>query len=378
MSEAARRPSLTSLAEEAGVSKTTVHRVLAGNGSVGEDMRTRVLQAADDLGYRPNLLARALRTERTGMVAVVMRWAHGELTAPFNNVLEGQMELQGRFLVTACTNTLPERERALVEFFAGIGADGLVIEPEPVPENLEFYADLARQVPLVLIQDSAPDVSVSANIVCVQNEEVGYCATRHLLDCGRSRVAIIPLPDTAPNSWWMWRRQEGCERALREAGAPPPTILPIYRDPAEEPNLYHERNGYEYAVGPVCSERAVCEFFSQGGEADAIFAMNDLMAFGALRGLAKLGLRVPEDVAVIGVDDRPHCRTSHPPLTSVRLPLERVATEVAELLTNMLESGPQTPVHRFLSPQLVVRASTMGQPAVSYVGLASEGSSLER
>ena len=340
------KPSLATIAKRAGVSKTAVCSALNGTEGVSEKTRRRVQQVADELGYRPNLLARALRTQRTGMIALVSYAPYAFVGMPFTGALDLRLREAGLHLVTACTYADPQRERESLEFFTSMGVDGLIVEPQPAPENLEFYGQLAQQKPLVLIQDVAPLVSIPASVVCVENQEVGYCAARHLLDSGRRHVAFLSVPDPDSQFWWASGRREGCRRALQEAGAPPLISIPIQHTWGED-----DRDS---------SERSVCEFLSQGGSVDGIVAVNDGMAFGALRALAALGLRVPEEVAVVGVDDLPQCQVCTPPLTSVHIPLARMANEAADLLKSMLESGLRTPVHRVFSPQLVARASTLG------------------
>ncbi|MYX46690.1 substrate-binding domain-containing protein, partial [Streptomyces sp. SID89] len=287
---------LKDVAALAGVSIRTVSNVVSGTGPVAEATRARVQAALDELGYRPNLAARNLRAGRTGLIGLVIP----ELHSPYFGELAGLIveAARQRSWTVAIDQTYGdgEAERRLLEGTGGRVVDGLVISPWSLrPEELTARA---RDLPLVLLgEQPAPGL---ADRVAVDSVLAADEATTHLLRTGRRRIAAIG-PQPHLHNGTARQRLEGHLRALRRAGLEPEEAL---RRPVRS---LHRRDGAE----------AMTALLDSGARPDAVFAFSDELALGALHVAHERGLRVPEDLSLVGFDGIEDGRYAHPPLTTV-------------------------------------------------------------
>jgi len=334
---------MDTIAREVGVSKTTVYRALHNKGRIHPDTRERILQAARDLGYRPNLVARSLRVQKTSTVGLVTVGLTGWFYSHVLEGVDGIAQTNHYGVLVACSNGFPDREREIIQMLLDKRVDGLIVAPSDPEENREFYEELVEmQVPLVLIDRYIPGLPV--DFVATNNELGGYLATRHLLQMGRRRLVFVSNGSRERRATSVVGRFSGYERALRECdicqtvelGPGLPDILP------EE----------EYAYN------AVTHYLSQGGQLDGAFAVNDDVAYGVIRALQAHGLRVPEDVAVVGFDDQDTSRFFLPPLTTVAQPMREIGEKAASLLLERITRGKSVSLQQILlAPRLVVRQS---------------------
>jgi DNA-binding LacI/PurR family transcriptional regulator len=327
---------LRDVAVSAGVSVRTVSNVVNGYAHVAPATRARVQRVLDELGYRPNLAARQLRQGRTGMIGVVVP----EIASPYFSELAAALvstaTARGWTVLVDETGGDAERERLLL---GGSGArlvDGLILSPWALdPRTVERPA-----IPVVLLgEQSAPGV---LDHVAVDNVAAAAQATAHLISLGRRRIAAIGLQPHLTNGTAALR-QRGYRQALADAG------LPL--DPALEvpvPTL-HRAAGYAGA-------KAVA-----GRRPDALFCFTDELALGAMRALAEAGVRVPQDVAVIGFDDIEDGRYSAPSLSTVAPAKDEIARVALDrLLLRIAEPG--TPVVAVVARhRLEPRESTLGR-----------------
>ncbi|MEU2880734.1 LacI family DNA-binding transcriptional regulator [Streptomyces sp. NPDC007070] len=287
---------LKDVAALAGVSIRTVSNVVSGTGPVAEATRARVQAALDELGYRPNLAARNLRAGRTGLIGLVIP----ELHSPYFGELAGLIveAARQRSWTVAIDQTYGdgEAERRLLEGTGGRVVDGLVISPWSLrPEELTARA---RDLPLVLLgEQPAPGL---ADRVAVDSVLAADEATTHLLRTGRRRIAAIG-PQPHLHNGTARQRLEGHLRALRRAGLESEEAL---RRPVRS---LHRRDGAE----------AMTALLDSGARPDAVFAFSDELALGALHVAHERGLRVPEDLSLVGFDGIEDGRYAHPPLTTV-------------------------------------------------------------
>jgi LacI family transcriptional regulator len=341
-----RRPDMDAIAQKLGVSKTTVHYALRNTGRVGDAMRKRVLAVAAELGYRPNQVASSLRSRRSSTVGVVVV----SLTSSFHaHVLEGidavaQEEKHG--ILLACSYGNAAKERSELELFLEKGVDGLILVPADPEENRDYYKGLLEEgIPLVFVDRTVPKLNVDS--VAADHLTGGYMATQHLIESGRKRVAFLTTNSRDRRSTSVLARLNGCNRALQEAGLEPAILLgPNVPDKVSEEEFGHD---------------AVRDHLKRGGARfDALFAVHDGLAYGAVEALKEGGLEVPRDVAVVGFDDQDPSAYYSPPLTTIRQPMRQIGEEAMRLLfRRMSEKEEAMPRQRLsLEPTLIVRMSS--------------------
>ncbi|SEQ42411.1 DNA-binding transcriptional regulator, LacI/PurR family [Microlunatus flavus] len=332
------------MAKLAGVSAKTVSNVVNEYVHVRPATRERVQNAIDMLGYRPNVVARNLKSGRSGVIALALP----ELDSPYfaelaHHVVQAAMERGWTVLVDETgqiqDSGLRARERSAAGGIRQHLIDGVILNPLALDEG-----DLTRygSVPLVLLGERLG--SHVADHVAIDNAAAAAEATRHLLETGRRRIAVVGS-QPPPFGHTARLRLRGYRDALAEAGIRYDASLVV---PAEDWRLPAGRAG----VAPLL---ALPE------PPDAVFALNDVLALGVLRGLADAGVRVPEDVAVVGFDDVEQARYSVPALTTVAPDKESVARSAVEQLARRLDAGDAwTPQEITIGHTLVVRESSGG------------------
>jgi DNA-binding LacI/PurR family transcriptional regulator len=329
------RPTLDQVAERAGVGRGTVSRVINGSPQVSEHTRRAVEAAVAELGYVPNLAARALVTRRTDAVALVISESEERVFSEpfFAGVVRGisaRVAEAGRQLVLALAGG---QERPLERYLTPQHVDGVLLVSlhgdDPLPELLR-----RRGLPVVL--GGRPPSGYRGAYVDVDNVGGARAGVAHLIARGRRRIATIGGPfDMGAGQ----DRLAGYRAALAAAGLDEDPALVIEGDFSEVSGL-----------------QAMRKLLSDHADLDAVFAANDLMAIGALRALRDAGRRVPEDVAVVGFDDSPLSRVTEPPLSTVRQPIEEMGREMADMLLRLADAD--THESAVLPTELVVRASS--------------------
>ncbi|WP_426186009.1 LacI family DNA-binding transcriptional regulator [Microbacterium sp. TWP3-1-2b2] len=333
---------LRDVAERAQVSMRTVSNVVSGYTHVSERMRTKVLAAIDELDYRPNPVARTLRTGRTGMLALVVP----EIDVPYfselaRDVIDAAAEVGYRVMIDQ-TGHDHERERQLLTGEdRTMLFDGLLFSPLVTKsELLDMHG--ATRMPLILLGEH--DFDGRYDHVAIDNVAAARDAVSHLIETGRTRIASIgsqPLEEYAT----PLQRSAGYEAALADAGL---DLRPEYVVTAAH---YSRADGYS-------AGRAL---LALDPRPDAIFCFSDLLAFGAMRAVFDAGLRVPEDVAVIGIDDVDEGRYSRPSLSTISLDTQFIARESVRRIIDRIED-PTLPATEIVAPhRLVVRESTAAE-----------------
>jgi LacI family transcriptional regulator len=328
---------IADVAAQAGVSKTTVSRVLNGKGDVDEATAARVRRVIDELGYVPSARAVGLARGRTRIVGMLVP----SLTWPWmGEVLQGVVdvvETEGYGLLLFTCNRGDESMRQFASQVSAKSFDGLlVIEPEG---TLDYIAGLhSRGLPVVLIDDRAHRPLFPS--VATTNRNGGHAAGEHLLELDRRRPLVI----TGEYRFGCTReRLDGFAEAYVDAGLPLDPALVVEGD-------------FTFDCGRLAVKRTI----EAGLSFDGIFAHNDLSAAGAIQALREAGRNVPEDVAVVGFDDLPLAATTQPPLTSVRQPLRQMGEAAARMLLAHFDGAalPQSPT--VIPTSLTTRGSTIG------------------
>ncbi|MFC9701278.1 LacI family DNA-binding transcriptional regulator [Streptomyces sp. NPDC056943] len=335
------RPTLEEVAARAGVGRGTVSRVINGSPKVSEQAKAAVEQAVAELGYVPNRAARALAGSRTDAVALVIPETEARLFAEpyFLDIIRGvSAELADADKQLLLTLIRSEQERQRFEqYLAAQRVDGVLLVSvhgdDPLPDQVR-----ALGLPAVLNGRRREDERVA--FVDSDNTGAGRTAVAHLAARGRRAIATI----TGPLDMYVARcRLDGYREGLTDAGLAPDEELVANGDFTEEGG-----------------RRAMRELLDRRPELDAVFAASDVMAAGARAVLRAAGRRIPEDVALVGVDDSAVARHMDPPLTSVRQPIEEMGRTMARLLLQEIAapSEPDEQPRRMLPTELVVRASS--------------------
>lgn len=336
------RATMKDVAALAGVSIKTVSNVVTGTVAVREETRERVESAMARLDFVPNLSARGLRKGRSGIIAVALPDLATAFSAELlHRIVEGAHE-RGLAVQIEETASVPEREKELVSRARAHLVDGLILNPIRLEDSVLKYAD--RLPPLVVIgeveQNRADHVRIDSRLAAAD-------ATRHLLSRGASRIAVIGADDDASITTATSRlRLEGVHDALREAGIPGDSALEVNRLP------------WSMAGGA----EAARTLLARGVGFDGIVALTDSLALGALHTLHDHGIRVPDDVLVIGFDDVEFSTYTSPALSSVAFDRRAFAEAALALLQSRMEDRSTPPRSLTLSHHLLQRASTDGRP----------------
>ncbi|GAU70897.1 LacI family transcriptional regulator [Streptomyces sp. NBRC 110611] len=324
------------VAERAGVSVATVSRVLNGRSPVAET-RERVLAAVRELGYRPNNVARALRTARTGALGLII----SDLTNPFFTELADAVEDAARglgySLVIGNAGERPEQQDGYIRTLLDRRIDGLLVSSAGTGSPM-LSEVVASGTPLVLLDRTVPGVDAP----CVRTD--GRAAltelAARLAALGRRRPAVIVAPAGTPT---------GDER------------LDLFRTAlaAHGLTLPDERVGASLDLQPAGGRRAMSDFLDLPEPPDAVLATDNLMALGALDELRARGLRVPDDMALVVYDDVPWFAHTDPPLTAIAQPTRELGQAAVRTLLERIEGRPAESV--LLPAHLITRRSCGGQ-----------------
>lgn len=323
------------VSKHAQVSVATVSRVVNGNKWVAEATRQRVLEAMAELGYQPNSFARSLATNKSETIGMVV----GDLAGPFFGEMmqfaEQAVRDAGKHLIITSGHSTLEEERDAVQFLLKRRCDALILHLDLMPDAEIVELARSQSTPVILVNRLVPELAEQC--VYLDNEAGGFLATRHMLDQGHCRIACVTGPLYKADAR---ERLAGYRRALDEAGVAFDQQLVVEGDFMEP--------GGEVAVTTLL-ERQVA--FS------AVVFGNDLMAIGAFNGFKQAGMRIPQDVSLVGYDDVLMAGYVEPPLTTVRVPVAEFGSEAGRLALKLGE-GIDCEIHNRFMPTLIERGST--------------------
>ncbi|MBU5421765.1 LacI family transcriptional regulator [Cellulomonas hominis] len=328
---------MADVGERAGVTARTVSNVLSGHPSVRRETRDRVLRAVDELGYRLNTSARGLRTGRTGAITLAIPDLGIDYFTDLARRIMTEAERHDWTVVIQQTGARRDNEIAILSGARRQHSDGLIFQPHALGPGDEKY--LTGNDRLVVLGDRIFHGPVDH--VTMANTDAARLATQYLVDRGHRRIAAIGANPRVPTTSAASLRLGAFRDTLAENGLPVPDEYVVT---AEE---WHLRDG---AAG-------MARLLALPEPPDAVFCFNDTMAFGALHVLASRGLRVPEDVAVIGFDNVPMAEFTTPPLTTVEPGTAQLAKQAVDLLAARVAGGEGPPTEVFTDCSLVVRRS---------------------
>lgn len=314
---------LRDVAEHAGVSIKTVSNVVNGAPHVRPALRARVQAAIEELGYRPNLTARQLRRGRTGIIALAVP----ELAVPYFSELAGHVlraaERYGLTLLIEQTDGDRDKEVLFARGPRSEAIDGLILSP--LSAGTKELTSPSATVPMVMLGERTAPASVDH--IAIDNVVAARAAVTHLAGAGRRRIAAVGV---RPHGYSPMAdlRLQGYREAVVETGASQDERLIV------ETGWFTRHDGYQ----------ATRRLAASGARPDALFCFNDLLALGALRALADLGLACPEDVAVVGIDNIEDGAYSVPSLTTIAPDKAQIADEAVALLVRRIEAGAENEV----------------------------------
>ena len=327
---------ISDVARRAKVTTATVSNVITQRVAVSAKTRARVLQAIEELGYRPNLVARGLAQGKTSTLALVVPTISNPFFAEVVEEVERVADQHDYQLLLSMTHQSPEEGKRHLERMASRWVDGFIVMGMAA-DITDVLALNDANMEVVLCVWNQDQRAQSLPIVDIDFRLAGELATRHLLECGHRRVATI-LEEPV-----QWSRRLGYQTALAEAGLPTHPEYICQGDSSFE-------SGYQGALALLALPQPPT----------AIFAGNDWMALGAIEAIVSQGLSVPNDLAVVGVDDISQAAHAHPPLTTISIPKQEMARAATELLLRHIQSTdlPEEPSKILVSPHLIVRQST--------------------
>ncbi len=326
------RPTLHDVAREARVGVMTVSRVVNEERSVRPETAARVQTAIAKLGYQPNEAARSLKGQRSRTMGLVI----ADITNPFYagcaKAIEEVARAHGYAVILCDSDEQIEIERQQVNLLARRRVDGLLLVP--AANGHAYLADeQLAAMPVVALDRPIP--GIPTDVVVVRNRRGAREATEHLIGHGHRRIAYIGAGE---GLYTTRERRAGYREALKAAG-----LAEISRTDAAD---------------SATAGRAMCELAALSEPPTAIFAMNNLITIGVLQALDHMGLRVPQDIALIGFDDFEIAALLHPRLTLVRQPATELGRRAAELLFERLDGRSSSPSRRVvLATDLIVRES---------------------
>ncbi len=327
------KPTIRNVAQEAGVSISTVSKVIHQTGSISEQTRKKVLQAMSKLNYHPDIAAASLRGKRTKVIGLLIPDISNPFYAEVARSIEDRSCELGFNVMMCNTDNDIEKEKTYLSLLASQRIDGLVVAS--AFRSTDLLEDMVEQgVPIALIASEIPKLSIDT--VTVDDYKGGYLATSYLLSLGHKKIAII-VENVRSNV----PRLEAFKDAMEEAELP---ILDGY--------IIHTealiQKGYESAL----------QLLSLQERPTAIFACNDLLAAGVIQAAKEMGLNIPDDLSVVGFDNTVLSTTTSPMLTTVAQPVKEMGLKVVDLLTKEMQAAKPYKERLLLSPELIIRQST--------------------
>lgn len=323
------------VSQAAGVSLATVSRVMNNSPKVSEKTKNKVLAAMAELGYQPNAIAQSLASNRTNSVGLLVSELHGSFFGDMMSTVESVLKNAGKHVIITAGHSDETAEQAAIDFLLSRKCDALILHAESVsPSYLKTLLD--RGIELLLINRFVPEIK--ERCFTLNNELGGYLATKAAIDEGHTEIAYISGPSSKQDAS---ERLAGHKRALAEAQ------LPFSNSDVFE-GQYHEEDGI----------KGVHNLFDTGKRYSAIVCANDEMASGAMTAARELGLKVPEQLSVVGFDDVIFARYLYPKLTTIYNPIKEIGEMAAHwVLQNVYGAKATKKLQYEFQPHLVSRDS---------------------
>ncbi|MFN8380571.1 MAG: LacI family DNA-binding transcriptional regulator [Anaerolineales bacterium] len=337
-----KRITIKDVAQAAGVSTQTVSRVMNKFSYVSEETRQRVEEVVEQLGYRPSTLARSLIQQRSytlGVVTFGLKYIGPSRT--LNGVADKADELGYMLLMKELDNFDINSIDDVIDSLLARQVDGIIWVAPEIGNNHSWLDERLEKIPVpVLFLAMEPREGISS--VATDNYQGAVMAVQHLLDCGRTKIGHI----SGPLTWWEAdERKRGWRETLMKAGF-------------EASDQHCKEGNWSSASG----EQAFIQLLEAFPNLDAVFVANDQMALGVLREAHRKGIKIPEQLAVIGFDNLPESAYFYPSLTTISQDLQMLGEQSVQYIVEMIQArqGNQSIIarSRFIQPTLIVREST--------------------
>lgn len=321
------------LAQELGVSIATVSRALRSSPEIGQDMQTKVKELAKRLNYRPNPFAQSLRKEAPRVIGVVVPNLVTHYYAAVLDGIEDEARKEGYSVISANTHEDTDTEIRAIDNFISLHVEGIIACLSQNTTDYSHFEEISNMgIPLVFFGRTCLTDRFSS--VTANGDEAAYQATQHLIDTGSRRIAFIGGPNHLD---MVRRRKHGYLEALREN-----------RIPIDRTLVACEKIDYQWAL------EATTRLLEQENGPDAILAFNDIITFAAFTAIKQKGLRIPEDVALIGFTDDVHAQYVTPRLSAIEDQSHLMGKTACQLLLKTINGDPK--IYREIVPQkLVIR-----------------------
>jgi len=325
--------SIKEVAEAAGVSTATVSRVLSNGTHVRPELRKRVQEAVDRLGYRPNLVARSLRSQHTSTLGLIVSDIRNPFFTSISRAVEDTAYEQGFSILLCNTDEDPEKEAIYLNLMQDANVAGIIFSP--TRQMAESFGTMALKTPIVVVDRTLKDSDVDA--VLLDNVEAAARLTTHLIENGYRRIGAI----CGERSTTGRERRAGYEQAMQAHGLTPAAELMKYIPPKPE-------SGYA----------AAREMLDSPQPPDAFFTSNSLLAEGALQAIRERGMIIPDQIALVTFDETTWASLVQPPITLIAQPTYEIGRTAAELLLQRVADPTRATRRVILKGQLVVRGSS--------------------
>jgi DNA-binding LacI/PurR family transcriptional regulator len=320
----------------------TASRAINATDYVSEEVRKRVLKAAAQLKYRPNMVARQLKSSRLNAVGILLPDIANPFSAELVQGMKQVFDAEGYTSFIATSNRLLEQEESSLQAFLDHRVDGLVVATRGTALGDKVLRRITQQnVPLVTI--GRPVHFRGVDSVTADHYQGAFDAVTHLIALGHKRIGFLGI---APSDARLLRRYKGYAAAMKAAGLPIPNDYTV--GPEDTPAFATQQDGYEGMLQLAQLRRPPT----------AVFARNDFTAIGAMHAARTLGLSIPGDLAIAGFDNIPLAAFTAPPLTTVEQPIARQGMEAAQFLIQRMRGDEGRARTSILQCRLIVRQST--------------------
>lgn len=327
------KPTIYDVAREAGVSATTVSKVINNTGRISDNTKKKILKIMKELNFQPNVLASAMKGKSTYSIAFLIPDVDNPIYAKYLKHIENHGQELGYNIVMCSTENNPNKEAKHIALMKQKRVDGFIIASKF--SNVALLEELIEEgFPVSLFAHERSEFSIDS--VTGDDYAGGYLAAKHLLSLGHRKIAVI-----AEESFSGRERISGYRQALIDEGVELDEGVILFHDSTME--------GAKAIAG---------ELLDRASRPTAIFGYNDLTAIGAMMAAKQRGIRIPDGLSVIGYDNTSLCTIVEPELTSIDMPVEELGRKVMDLLVGKIERTEKTKQRVRLLPTLVIRQST--------------------